>query len=365
MEIEHYRPSGKMTGLSVPMMVLSGVATGIGCAVVYQWLVDLIPFVYFNIFLAMAFGGGVGLAVGWAAHRSKCRAPMPAISVAVCCAAIGIAVSFVTAYERWVRDTHDTAIEFQQSLPEEIDGLLRELETFSLFAETAENASLAREAKELIGDRRDGQAYFDFLELMKSSSPEIYEELTANGYTMDDFRSELFTKSITETRQHYTFGRYVEKRAAGGWTVGSGSLPLSGPFVYIIWLIEFAVVAGFAGIAAWFDTTRRPFSESTQSWARETALGSIDGINRPALKAALSENVRDVLFDPPRVKRGRTRAKYGLWTVEGGDEMWLDVTLEAVAKEKGKTDDSKIEAVAKAVVVSSEEVAALKKRLST
>lgn len=70
--------------------------------------------------------------------------------------------------------------------------------------------------------------------------------------------------------ERVTFMEHINIRAEEGWNIGrgGGGAPVSGIFVYVIWLIEFGIVVFFAVTVA-LNAANEPFSEKLGEWASE------------------------------------------------------------------------------------------------
>ena len=73
MSATHYRHSGKVSPLAVVTVSAAFLLVGPLLALIYSALIIYIPIVYVNVLLTLAFGGGVGVAVGMAARMGHAR----------------------------------------------------------------------------------------------------------------------------------------------------------------------------------------------------------------------------------------------------------------------------------------------------
>ncbi len=139
------------------------------------------------------------------------------------------------------------------------------------------------------------------------------------------------------------FGKYIELRLEEGWTVGSvasrgANRPtISGPFVYLVWLIEL----GILGFYAWKrlgTTAATPFCEACGAWTTPTQHPpAVGGIGSEVADAADAGDLARML--KPRTVPDIERALgYVVHACPSCDtSAWLDVTSEEVATVKGKT----------------------------
>jgi phage FluMu protein Com len=70
---------------------------------------------------------------------------------------------------------------------------------------------------------------------------------------------------------NYSFFENLQQRANAGWTIGHGSSTSGGPTisgigVYIVWMIEAALIVGF-GVAGGIRGATRPYCEACGAWA--------------------------------------------------------------------------------------------------
>lgn len=72
------------------------------------------------------------------------------------------------------------------------------------------------------------------------------------------------------------YEKYVSARVESGWSLGShgsGGLPLSGWFVYLMWVIEGAMVVGLAAMVA-TGAAAEPYCEACRLWMPAKPIGS-------------------------------------------------------------------------------------------
>ena len=91
----YYRPSGRMGGASIPMMIISAAIAAPLLAAVYGYAIYFIPFVYLNFFITVFFGVLLGVAVSFAARAGKCRNPAAAGTLALLAGLAGVYLSWV------------------------------------------------------------------------------------------------------------------------------------------------------------------------------------------------------------------------------------------------------------------------------
>ena len=95
--IARYSPSGAFsprTFVYVPGALLgAGVLAG-----VYAWLVDVIPFVYLNLLLALSLGGLVGMMTAMAIKAGHCRNRALGVVLGLLVGGAGLAASYAWSY---------------------------------------------------------------------------------------------------------------------------------------------------------------------------------------------------------------------------------------------------------------------------
>jgi len=69
----HYRHSGTIPLAGLILMPLAGSLTAIVLGCIYSYAICYIPFIYLNLFFAIGFGMGVGMALAWAARVTQVR----------------------------------------------------------------------------------------------------------------------------------------------------------------------------------------------------------------------------------------------------------------------------------------------------
>lgn len=98
--IPSYRHSGKFEPTTFPFALGLGLVGALGVGWLYQFLVDLIPFIYIRFILTAAFGAALGWLVGWGAQMGKCRNLM---LVSVMAFSIAVVAEGATMYYQYQR----------------------------------------------------------------------------------------------------------------------------------------------------------------------------------------------------------------------------------------------------------------------
>ncbi|MDH3583740.1 MAG: hypothetical protein OER86_05955 [Phycisphaerae bacterium] len=101
--METYKPSGKFRfsifGLTAALAVV-GVALGW----VYQWLIDVVPWIYLSVVITLGFGLLLFLGAGWVTRLGRCRNVALAILVAVIAGLLVTAATYYHAYTIFLDD---------------------------------------------------------------------------------------------------------------------------------------------------------------------------------------------------------------------------------------------------------------------
>jgi hypothetical protein len=166
-----------------------------------------------------------------------------------------------------------------------------------------------------------------------------------------------FQKTVLD---NYTFSEHIMARVENGWNVGKGGkMPLSGPFVYLIWAIELGVV-GFFGWTIVSETIHQPYSEKLQSWADQTSVE----LNLPITKDDMvskirqAQSVQELLEIPiPETDESDLFAVYSVNSVpQANDEdAYLSIELHRYSRNnKGELQVKKEKLIKSAVITASE-----------
>ncbi len=324
MAFETYRPSGKFGPAAIPLCVVTGVAVAGAVGWLYQAIIDHVPFFYLNILATMGFGAVIGLAVGYAARAGKCRSVVLAVGIAAVSGVVGNAMCFHYAYDRFMAD--------------EIEDWISGAEDTSPEALTWSDEQIA-ETINGAGDLTEMERK-EFIAIAKSGG------------------------DLATAKERFPLGDYITLRADAGWTLGrSGSLPLSGFLAYATWVIEFVLIAGFAGLLV-MESVSTPFHEGLGVWMEPELLARLPEVDGDALRTAAGEGDNEVLLDPPRKGRSRYSAEYTAFVCEESDYGYLKIDLKwmKAAKKKGKEEEA-TEKILDRGLVSVEELATLQRTL--
>lgn len=98
----------------------------------------------------------------------------------------------------------------------------------------------------------------------------------------------------------YTFLHHIADRVEHGWLIGrAGGAPVSGIFVYLVWVAELGIIAYFGGVIA-LEAARKPYSEKMGRWANSVTNEMSLPITNPVMVAKISSaaSVQDLLTLP-------------------------------------------------------------------
>ena len=111
-----------------------------------------------------------------------------------------------------------------------------------------------------------GKYYFQYEQMLTDTVQVLMNDPKAIGADPAEVRNFV--------RQEVSFMDHIQARVDEGWNVGrggGGGAPISGLFVYAIWLIEFGIVVWSATTVA-LGAAREPFSEKLGEWASEAEV---------------------------------------------------------------------------------------------
>jgi len=167
-----------------------------------------------------------------------------------------------------------------------------------------------------------------------------------------------------------SFGEYFTLKSEIGWAIGNsrvgktnGGMPISGVFVWIIWLVEMGAVAGVAGLLA-----RRPidlpFCESCDQWTVAQPAGSLTPAAISPLSSAIEKGDMAALLTPQRDPRSDKTAVFTLHRCTAcANSGYLSCKLNYKVMEKGKPTQ-KSDPVFDFVAVDESQIETLKQSLA-
>jgi len=284
----HYEPSGKAGAAATMGMAAAGLAAAAAGAWLYQFLVDKIPFIYVTFLVSAGFGALIGFAVGVAGKATKCRKPQLVVTMAILGAVVGDLASFRYAYDRFIGE----AVEEMRGV--DAVSLAQELKT------SGELTALQRDLL-LAAARADGNA--------------------------------------SVAKNEFGFGKYIDFRVEEGWEIGrsSSGIPLKGFFVWIIWLLELAIIAAVGyGIAG--SVAHIPFDEASMTWMPAAANQTVRINAEPFLASVQAGDVAGMLA-PELHQSSPVSAKYTMFTSRPADHAYVSIELVVQDGKEEKTDE--------------------------
>ncbi|MCB9893241.1 MAG: hypothetical protein H6839_02180 [Planctomycetes bacterium] len=172
------------------------------------------------------------------------------------------------------------------------------------------------------------------------------------------------------------FTDYLDARVETGWQVTSGrgsgtgpgmseekGLNFSGVMVYIVWLIEAAIVIGAAAVAP-LGLVTRPYCEGCDGWARRTKLGTIGSVHGNQLSNAARAGDWQGIVRPAIDRSSQVRAEVTLYSCPAGNEpMYVTITLKWTEK-NGRRKEAKSEDLLRYWVIEPAMVEELKRSIA-
>jgi hypothetical protein len=294
-----YKPGGGV-GVGTFPGILIGMGVAVGAAFVYQLLLEWIPIIYVNFLLTLGVGvllGMIGISV---VTHGNCRNLIVALLAGLLIATAFLGAKFWFQYQNYYKQVRVAAVVgFTEEMTNSQEG---ELEQFS---------------------------------------DEQIQEI------VDEYM-----------RQEYSFIQHLQGRIDEGWMVGrGGGAPISGPFVYLIWLIEAGIIYFFATSGP-KSQAGEPFNEKLSKWAGEEEIVMTLPITDEEMVAKIksASTVEQLLEIPiPKTDQSTQFAIYQVNSIEGADleDAYLTVTLrEFTTNAKGEVEKNDTPLVTHAVLTS-------------
>jgi hypothetical protein len=295
-----YSASGRFSPSFVIWLVLGLAGLGVA-AVVYALGLKWIPLIYVSFLLTIGLGWAAGLIGQWIVKRGKVRNVGVAFGIAVLLALGGLVAKFAFQY-----------FEARRSI--------------------------------------DALQITDILEPHDPQpTPEQFQELKAR------------------IKNNFTFVRHIETRVEQGWNIGRGGrngIPISGPLVYLVWLIEIGIILYFS-VPGIVSSAQQPFAEHLDTWADESEVVMTLPVTDEAMvqKIEAANSVQDLLELPiPKTDQSDQFAVYTINSIPGQDleDAYLTVELhQYFVNNEGKTE-VKTKPLVRVVVITSQQRVQLK-----
>ena len=302
-----YKPSGRFGPLTIPLALL-GIALAIALAFVYQLLLSWIPLIWINFLATLGLGIALGTIGASLVGISQCRNTLIGLL-------LGIALTFAAVGGKFYFQHMNSRGEFEKIMRQEL---------------------AAVDFAQIIEEQGDDAAV---------KNPE-----------------ELADQIVAQNLSEFTIGESIKARAEQGWDIGrrgNGGLPIKGPFVYLIWLIELGAIGYFA-VKMTRAAASEPYSEKLNAWASEAEhvmlLPITSGEMVAKIKSATS--VEELLEIPiPQTDESMQFANYTVNSIEGQEleDAYLSVELLTFSVNAKGEQEKKEESLVKHAVLSSEQ----------
>jgi hypothetical protein len=174
----------------------------------------------------------------------------------------------------------------------------------------------------------------------------------------EDFKEEFKRAAINS----YTFSEHLKSRVKRGWNLGKGGrngMPISGGFVYLVWLIEAGLML-FVSVPTALSAAKQPFAEQLDAWADESEVVLVLPITDDEMiqRIISAKTVQELLDVPiPQTDRSTRLATYTINSIPGQEleDAYLTVDLsEYIAKAEGETEIKTSNLVSWAVITSAQ-----------
>ncbi|MCX5662160.1 MAG: hypothetical protein NTW19_20985 [Planctomycetota bacterium] len=266
--LERYRPSGRFDPVFIGA-AFAAVIPALVAAWIYQKLIWWIPLIYICWLITFGMAFGLYMLTGFAVRMGKCR--NTAIAV-VAGALLGFA-ALVAAH----------AVNY--------------LDCRAMFAREAMSEATQKGWKTLadagMAEGGNGTEGANGAETADLAKVPLSADLFAHLYTFDAHRA---------------------TRAASGWTIGrhGSGIPITGLFVYLIWLIEAGLLVGGAAMGG-MEGARAPFDETGNAWMEQTEVHKVASTTAELAKQiADADEVDRVTTPAPTIKNNVVGLSYKL-----------------------------------------------------
>lgn len=292
-----YQPSGKFGTLTIPL-ILIGILVAVALAYVYHLLLEWIPLIYVNFMATLFFGIGLGTIAVWIVNMGHTRNRMIAFATGVLLALTALSAKYYFQYQ-----------------------------TFLNQVVAAQNEDVVKQS----------------------------------GVVLDEEQRDQLLDGLREAvREQVGISDHLKLRVDQGWNIGrraNGGAPISGVFVYLIWLIEAGMLLYYA-VTMPLSAVGEPYSEKLNEWASEE-----EGVmNLPitddemVIQIRSAQSVDDLLSLPiPKTDESDKFATYRVNSIEGQEleDAYLSVDLvEFSINSKGEQETETTSLVQHAILTS-------------
>ena len=198
-----------------------------------------------------------------------------------------------------------------------------------------------------------GKFYFQHQQMITDTVAAIMEDPDAVGADPAEVRKFL--------QQEVTFVEHIKARVEQGWQIGrpgaNGGAPISGIFVYIVWVLEFLIIA-WSAIGVSSSAASQPFSEKLGEWASEEEIVMTLPITGDQMVSQINAATTvDELMDLPIPKTDESNqfAVYKVNSIQGQEleDAYLSVDLMSMYLDKDGSQKSDVSPLVKHAVFSS------------
>ena len=296
---EVYKPSGGF-GISTFFYLPIGLVAAALLAIAYAYGLRYIPLIIINVLMAGVFALAVGRVILMVVKRGHCRNMWLAGFLALLLALFAVTAKHYIQYQLWVSNVTDAKVESVLR-----DGTIKHAE--------------AEDVRKMV-----------------------------RGFVTDEV----------------SFLKRFKVRADEGMVIrrrGNNGAPLTGVFIYLIWVFELGGVLLMSWVAS-VDTAKEPYSEKLGMWASKTEeamyLPISSGEMVEQIKSATT--VEELLRIPiPKSLGGQRHAFYDIRSVPGEEmeDAYLTVKLhEKIIDKNGKEKMKETKLVENAILTSDQRI---------
>ncbi|MFK7768954.1 MAG: hypothetical protein AB8B55_17160 [Mariniblastus sp.] len=306
---ETYKASGRFGPLTIPLLI-GGIAIAIGLAFVYQLLIEWIPIIYISFLATLGFGVLLGMIGTGIINIGQCRNVLVGMLIGVVLSLAAVGGKFFFQHQRM-------RTEAEQYMRNELLGV--------------DLAAMLEEQGEAVPEGMD--------------TSEVADNIV-QGFLDEEV----------------TFAKTIQSRVETGWEIGrrgNGGAPIKGPFVYLIWLIEFGIISYFA-VSATRGAASEPYSEKLNAWASEAEHVMLLPITSEEMvsKIKSATSVEELLEIPiPETDESMQFANYTVNSIEGQEleDAYLSVELLTFSVNAKGEQEKNEQSLVKHAVLSSEQ----------
>ena len=206
-----------------------------------------------------------------------------------------------------------------------------------------------------------GKFFFQYTSACAELRSNLPELLAGEGVPADDM-----DEAVESIVAEYTFSEHIQERVQTGWNIGRlgrNGAPISGIFVYLVWLIEAGMVIYFAWSTP-YAAARAPFSEKLGEWASEEEVAMTLPISHNEMVDEIKaiDSVEGLLEIPiPKSDAAEKFAVYRINSIPGQEteDAYLSVDLMHFEQNNKGEDEAKFSPLVKYSILSSQQRATL------